>query len=150
MSIQSELAQMWQELLARPDGPMAFRFYLQPLMAIFFALRDGRRDARGQRPAYLWALAKERDHQRRRELLRDGWRSVGKIFLLALVLDLVYDLIVFKALRPVQSLLIATLLALLPYVLLRGPVNRIAQRMRARRTDTVARDDRDQQTRRAA
>ncbi len=125
------LTQMWREIVERPDGPMAFRFYLQPLMAMLFAVRDGIKDAREGRPAYFWALFTDKPH--RSELLRSGWSSVGKIFILALVLDTVYQLLVFRGLRPIQGLLMSVLLALVPYVLLRGPVNRLARALLHRR-----------------
>ena len=32
---------VWQQLIDRPTGPMAFRFILQPAMAMIAALRDG-------------------------------------------------------------------------------------------------------------
>ncbi|HEX5830484.1 MAG TPA: hypothetical protein VFY16_05845 [Gemmatimonadaceae bacterium] len=122
------LARVWQEIAARPDGPLAMRFYLQPLMAIYFAVRDGLDDARAGGPAYFWAIFT--DPARRPALLREGWRSVGKIFLIAVALDLVYQFLVLRGLRPVQGLLVAVVLALVPYVLLRGPANRIARRLR--------------------
>src|SRR5262249_532100 len=112
-----ELTRMWQEIIARPDGPMALRFYLQPLMATLFAVRDGMRDARAGRPLYSWSLFT--DPANRVERLRDGWRSVGKIFFMALVLDLIYELVVLKGLRPAEDLLVATALAIVPYVLIR-------------------------------
>ncbi len=123
-------AEMWREILERPDGPFAFRFYLQPLMATLFAVRDGIHDAKAGRPAYLWSLFT--DPAGRRERLRDGWRSVGKIFMLAIVLDLVYELVVLRGLRPVQGLLVAAALALVPYALLRGPANRLFRRIARR------------------
>ena len=116
---------VWQEILARPDGPLAMRFYLQPLMASIFALRDGLRDARMQRPAYFWGLFTH--PSQRIELLRSGWKSVGKIFVLAAVLDVIYQLIVLHGLRPLQTVVVASLLAIVPYVIVRGPVNRIAK-----------------------
>ena len=61
------------------------------------------------------------------------WRSVGKIFVLALALELVYQILVLHGLRPVQTILVATGLALVPYVLLRGPVNRLARLARGPR-----------------
>jgi hypothetical protein len=118
-------------MVERPDGPMAFRFYLQPLMAMLFAVRDGLKDAHTGQPAYLWALFTDKPH--RRERLHEGWSAVGKIFILAVVVDTVYQLIVFKRLRPIQGLLVAVLLALVPYVLLRGPVSRIARVLLHRR-----------------
>jgi hypothetical protein len=128
------ITQVWREIAERPDGPLAMRFYLQPAMAIFFAVRDGLKDARVGRPAYIWDLFSHPEN--RRELIRDGWKSFGKIFILAAVLDTAYQLIVFHGLRPVQTLLIATMLAVIPYVVLRGPVNRIARRLGGSRSSS--------------
>jgi hypothetical protein len=118
-------------VVERPEGPFAFRFYLQPLMAVLFAVRDGIHDAKERRPAYLWSLFT--DPAGRRERLRDGWRSVGKIFWLAIVLDLLYQVVVLRGLRPVQGILVAVALALVPYVLLRGPACRVFRRLARRR-----------------
>ena len=97
-------------------------------MAMALAVRDGIRDARQGRAAYLWAVVTHRAH--RREFLRDGWRSIGKVFVLAAILDMVYQIIVLKGLRPVETLVIAVTLAIVPYALLRGPVNRVTRRIR--------------------
>ena len=120
-------ARAWHEIVARPSGPMAVRFYLQPLMALVLAGRDGIRDAHRGRPPYFWALFT--GHAPRRELVRDGWRAVGKIFVLAFALDTIYQLIVLKGLRPIEGLVVAAVLALVPYVLMRGPANRLARRL---------------------
>jgi hypothetical protein len=119
------ISNMWQQLAERPSGPMAFRFYLQPLMAIALAVIDGIKDARADRPAFLWTLAT--DPANRAERWRDGWRSIGRVFMLAIALDVVYEIIVLHALHPLESLIVATALALVPYMLLRGPVSRIAR-----------------------
>lgn len=111
------------ELIGRIDGPMHFRIYLQPLMAIFFAFRDGRKDAREGRPAYGWALLTNSEH--RRYLLKDGWKGFRNVFVIAFVLDLVYQFVAIGAFRPLQALLTALLLAMIPYVLMRGPANRL-------------------------
>ena len=121
------LSRLWREIAERPSGPFAFRFYLQPAMAILFALRDGIKDAHDGRPPYLKTLFKE--GPKRSGLMRDGWKSVKKIFLLALGIDLVYQLIVLRGLRPVEGLLVAIALAIVPYALLRGPANRVARRL---------------------
>ena len=60
-------------------------------------------------------------------MLKDGWKSVGKVFVLALILDVVYQIIVTRFVYPGEALVTAVLLAIVPYVLLRGPVNRIAR-----------------------
>jgi hypothetical protein len=110
-------------LVARIDGPMSFRMVIQPFVALFFAFRDGSRDAREGRTAFFWSLFSEPEH--RREMLESGWKSIGKVFILAAVLDLVFQYIVFDHFRPVVALLAGVVLALIPYVLLRGPVTRI-------------------------
>jgi hypothetical protein len=122
------LTRLWHEITARPDGPLAIRFYLQPLMATLFAVRDGVKDAQFGRPPYFWSLFT--DPINRRERLRDGWQSVGKIFMLAILLDLLYEVTVLGGIRPVQGLIVAVVLAIIPYVLMRGPVNRLARRWR--------------------
>jgi hypothetical protein len=119
------LSGIWQELISRPDGPMAFRIYLQPVMSTIYAILNGVKDAREDKHPYFWALFTEPSH--RAELLRDGWKSVRNVFLLAIGMDLVYQILVLKGLRPVQGLLVAAVLALVPYLLVRGPVNRLAR-----------------------
>jgi hypothetical protein len=119
------LSGMWQEIVSRPDGPMAFRFYLQPVMSMIYAIISGMKDAREHKPPYFWAIFTE--PSQRVELLRDGWKSVRNVFLLAIGMDLIYQIIVFKGLRPFEGLIVSVALALLPYLLVRGPVNRLAR-----------------------
>ena len=119
------LSDIWQEIVARPSGKMAFRFYLQPIMAMLFATRDGIRDARAGRPAYFWALFT--DNVNRRVLLRDGWSSIRNVFIVAVIIDTIYQLVVLRGLRPIQGLLVAAVLAIIPYGLLRGPANRLTR-----------------------
>ena len=91
------------------------------------AFRDGWRDAREGQPPYFWALFTEPEH--RRDMLRSGWKSIGKVFIIAIVLDLVFQYIVFHNLSWRGGALIAgVILALVPYLLIRGPVNRVASR----------------------
>ena len=120
-----ELTRTWHELIARPEGPLALRFYLQPIMALIFAVRDGLRDAKQNRPAYFWGMLAQANQ--RRDLMRSGWKSVGKIFVVAMIMDIVYQLLVLRGIRPIQTILVAVTVAIVPYVLLRGPVNRIAR-----------------------
>jgi hypothetical protein len=120
------LTRIFENLIDRVSGPMKFRLILQPLMAIIFAVRSGLKDAKGGRPAYFWALFTDSAH--RRDMLRDGWKSVGRVYILAVVIDVIYQLIVFRWVYPVEALLVAAILAFIPYLLIRGPVNRIARR----------------------
>ena len=95
-------------------------------MGTLFAARDGLRDAREGRPPYLWAIFTHPEV--RHALIRDGWISIGKIIVMAIVLDLVYQLIMFRRIYPVETFDIALIVAVLPYALLRGPFNRLARR----------------------
>ena len=122
-----EMEALWQRFVEnfvnRLDGPLHFRFIVQPLMAVIFAAIDGVKDAKAGKPAYGWAVFSSPEH--RKELLKDGWKHFGKIFILAIVLDVVYQIKVHHAVYPGEILLVALVLAVLPYVLLRGPANRI-------------------------
>jgi hypothetical protein len=110
-------------LFARLDGPLHFRFIVQPLMATLFAIIDGVRDAKNAKPAYFWVLLSTPHH--REKLVREGWKSVGKIFILAIVLDVVYQLKIHPTVYPGETLIVAFVLAIAPYLLLRGPINRL-------------------------
>ena len=116
----------WDHLIGRLDGPLKFRLFLQPIMAVVFAVRDGLKDAREGQPPYFWAIFTQ--PERRGELIRHGWRSVAKVFILAALMDLIYQYLVLGWLYPVASLFIAFILAIVPYLLIRGPVNRILRR----------------------
>jgi len=123
--MEEHLARIWQHLVGRLHGPLTLRLLLQPTMAAIFAIRSGLRDARQDRPPYFWAILSSPEH--RRELLRQGWKDVGKVYLAAIALDLVYSFIAFRRGYPFETLIVAALLALLPYLLVRGPVTRLAR-----------------------
>jgi len=117
-------ARVGEQLVARITGPMKFRLVLQPAMAIFFAVRGGLKDAREGQPAYFWGLFT--DPAERKAALKDGWKSVGKVFMLAIVLDAIYQFIALRWFYPGEAVIVAIILAIIPYLLVRGPVNRIA------------------------
>lgn len=110
------------ELAGRLDGPLHFRFIVQPIMAAIFAFRDGRIDAKKNRDPYLWAILTKPRH--RKFLVNNGWKGISKVFILACVLDLIYQLITERSLNIRQALIVACLLSLFPYTLLRGLTNR--------------------------
>lgn len=115
-------------LVGRVGGPMTFRLILQPTMATLLAVRAGLKDAREGRPAYFWTVIT--DPAQRAELLREGWKSIARVFSLAMIMDLVYQLVVQYWIYPLETLVVAIVLAVVPYVLIRGPVNRLARRWR--------------------
>ena len=121
--------EMWlrfvDNLTDRVSGPMKFRLLLQPLMASIFAIRSGLLDARLGKPPYFWGMFTHPDQ--RADMIHDGWKSVGKVFMLAIVLDVVYQIFVLRFVYPGEALVVAFALAIVPYLILRGLVNRIAQ-----------------------
>ena len=94
-------------------------------MAIIFATLDGIKDAKLGKPPWFWAVATAPEH--RKELLKNGWKHFGKIFILAIILDVVYAWKVQDRIYPLETITVALLLAVVPYMLLRGPVNRIVR-----------------------
>lgn len=123
------MGEIWQRfvenLLGRFDGPFHFRIILQPLMATILAIIGGVKDARLGKPPFLWGVILNAGH--RKELLKDGWKQVARIFILAIVLELIYQPYVLHAFYPGEALVVAFMLAIVPYVVVRGPANRIAR-----------------------
>ena len=64
------------------------RLLLQPMVASIFAVRSGLADARASRPPDSRALFSDPAH--RAEMVKDGWKSVRKVFVLALILYVIY------------------------------------------------------------
>ena len=59
-------------------------------------------------------------------MLKDGWKSVGNRFLLAIVLDVVYQIIAERFVYLGEAIIVAIILAIVPYLVLRGLVTRLA------------------------
>ena len=127
--MEEALRRGWENLIGRSNGPMSFRLIIQPAVAIIFAIRSGLRDARNGQPPFLWTILSNAGQ--RRELLRHGWRDVGTVFIVALILDAIYQVVVHSAIYSIELFLAATILALVPYALLRGLVTRLARRRSA-------------------
>jgi hypothetical protein len=114
----------WENFLARPDGPFSLRFLIHPAIAIAIGVRAGLRDARQGRSPYLWSAVTTPGD--RAALLRGGWMDMQVAFVIAVVLDSLYQLAVNRGIYLGELLFTATLLALVPYALVRGPVARLA------------------------
>ena len=118
---------LWQSFVAnfvnRLDGPLHFRFILQPTMATIFAIMSGIKDAKTGKTPFLWKFITQREY--RWELIKDGWKHVSKLFIVAVILDVIYQVKVFHRFYPIETLVVAFILAFVPYILLRGPVTRL-------------------------
>ena len=77
------------------------------------------------RPAFLGVFIK--DPVERSRLFRSALKDIGKIFIVAVVLDTVYQVMVFRFVYPVQVLIVAVVCAVVPYVLVRGPITLTAR-----------------------
>jgi len=119
----------WHDILARPFGPMSFRFLLQPTMAVIFAIRDGVSDAKFERSPYFWTIVHNRDARRQR--LQEGLKSTARLLLLGLGMDLIYQIAQLHAFYPLEALVVVFGLAFVPYLLMRGPVARVVRRWHA-------------------
>ena len=126
-------------LIGRIDGPLHFRLILQPAMAIWFAVRDGIKDARANKPAYFWNMVAHPSQAG--GLLKSGLEAVAKVICLGLVMDAIYQAIELHRFYPGEAILVVLIVAFVPYVLARGPAGRIAQRL-IRRSAEVERHGR--------
>lgn len=124
------LTRSLEDIVGRASGPMNVRLVIQSTVAAILGVRAGLRDAREGKPPFFWALAFDREH--RHELRRQGRKDIAKVFVAALVLDLVYQWIALPAIYPGQAVVVAVLLAVIPYLLLRAPVGRLFGRRRAK------------------
>jgi hypothetical protein len=119
---------VWRNVIDRPNGALSFRFILQPSVAAFFAIRDGLRDARRNRSPFFWTIFW--NPRERMGRLREGLNATAKIILLGILMDTVYQTLELRTFYPNEALIVALLLAFLPYVVARGLATRIAGRWR--------------------
>jgi hypothetical protein len=130
--------ELWMRITENPSdrvsGPMHLRFILQPVMATLLAIRSGLKDAKADKPPYFWSLIfHPYDPSHRREMTKDGWQSISKLFFAAIALDLIYQFIELPFIYLRQAIIVAFLLAIVPYLVLRGAVTRLASRVMTRR-----------------
>lgn len=124
-AIQEIFSRGMEQLEGRAKGPLNFRLIVTPAVVIVLAIRAGLRDAREGEPAFLWALLTHPTD--RRKLAHSALKDIGKVTILAFVLDTIYQLLVFRAFYVVQALIVAIACAILPYSLVRGPVTRMSR-----------------------
>jgi hypothetical protein len=122
-AVLDALSRVYHDILGRATGPLNFRLVVMPIVVTILAVRAHLRDVREGRPTVLGAFFKNPDARRR--LFRSGLKDVGKVFVVAVVLDTTYQLIVFRWVYPGEVLFIAVVCAIVPYVLVRGPITRI-------------------------
>jgi hypothetical protein len=128
--VEDAVIRGWTNFVHRLDGPLHARFIVQPAVATLLAARAGVRDARAGNPPFFAALCTP---EHRRAWLRRAWSDVGKVFLMAVLLDVAYQVWIQRGIYALELLLTATLLALVPYGLVAGPAACIARAFLAAR-----------------
>ncbi len=129
-AILDTLSRTIEQLIARFDGPLHFRLVIMPTVVTILALRAHLRDVREGEPIFFGAFV--RSPTERRRLLRSGLEDLGRVFIIACVLDTAYQLLALKAFYPGQMLIVAVVCAIVPYFLVRGPILRGVHFLRRR------------------
>lgn len=118
-------SRFWHNIFGRLEGPMTFRFYLQPTMAFIAALADGIRDAKSGHSSFFWTRPGDPATQHGR--LREGMLATARIILLGLSMDIIYQFKEFDRFYPAEAFMMALLLAVIPYFVFRWCIERVAR-----------------------
>jgi hypothetical protein len=118
-------SQFLEELPQRFSGPGRLRFILQPMIAILLGVRGGLADARAGSPPYLFGLVF--DGERRRELMKSGFDTIRILLAMGIILDVVFQLVLYREVHPGAALVVGPILICVPYALSRALTNRAAR-----------------------
>jgi hypothetical protein len=123
----------WSDIADRLHGPMTFRFYLQPAMAFIAALIDGINDARYGHKSFLWSV--HGDPTQHAGRLREGLISTARVALLGISMDAIYQFKALDQFYPAEAVMMALLLAVIPYFIFRWIVEQVAHWWLARHAE---------------
>jgi len=129
-AIFDTLSRTVEQLIARADGPLHFRLVVMPTVVTILAIRAHVRDVKEGNPIFFGAFVTSPTERRR--LFRSGLKDFGRVFIIACVLDTVYQLMALRSFHPGQMLIVAVVCAIVPYFLVRGPILRLAHWLRLR------------------
>jgi hypothetical protein len=115
-------SRVWDDLVGRIVGPMHLRVILQPVMAGILGIRAGLRDAGKNKSSHS---------SQRCNLRRKRGKDVASVFVCAVILDVIYQLIVLHTVYPGEAVLVAIVLGIAPYLLVRALVTRLYRKERA-------------------
>jgi len=97
---------------------------VQPTVAVLLGLRDGKRDSRTAHPPFLLGLVLQGAH--RRALWGSAVASVRDLVAIAIILDVISQLLIFREVHPGAALLLGPILIAVPYSISRALTNRNA------------------------
>jgi hypothetical protein len=114
-----------EDIPRRLTGPGRFRFVLQPLMAIPLGIRSGRDDARTGQLPFLSAVLLH--PLRRRDLLKSAFQVIVNVVLVGILMDSLFQWVLFGTSYPGAALVVGPVLIALPYAVARSLSNRIVR-----------------------
>jgi hypothetical protein len=115
--------QFIEELPQRFTGPGRFRFILQPATAILLGILGGIRDTKAGNPPYLFGLLFTRGY--RREFLRSGVAAIRNLLAVGIIMDVVFQLILYRSVHPGAALVVGPLFICAPYAMSRALTTRV-------------------------
>ena len=118
--------QFLKELPQRFNGPGRLRFILQPVLAILLGIRGGIADAKAGNPPYLIGVLFGAGC--RSELLRTEAEAIGTLLAMGIILDVVFQLIIYRVVHPAAALLVGPILICIPYTVSRSVTRRMARK----------------------
>jgi hypothetical protein len=110
-------------ITARVAGPMSLRFVFQPLVGLMLGVRDGLRDAKAGEPPFIFDLIINREN--RRTKLASLFTSLSKTIIIAIVLDLISQYLIFGQVRISGAIVVAVIILIVPYSLARAITNKV-------------------------
>jgi hypothetical protein len=113
------------DMVARVHGPGRLRFIFQPTVAILLGARDGRKDAQEGATPFLWGLIFHPAN--RPDLLRSALISVRNLVAIAILLDVVSQLLILRMVHPSAALILGPVLIGFPYASSRALTNRFVR-----------------------
>ena len=60
----------------------------------------------------------------------DGWKTLARVILLGVIMDVIYQMMVLRRVYPMELVIVVLLLVFVPYLIVRGPANRLARHWR--------------------
>jgi hypothetical protein len=115
-----------ERIADRFTGPLHLRVILQPLVAIILGIKYGRSDFKKDHPPFFLDIIS--DKLNRNQKLKMAYRSILTPFLIGVVVDAIFQYIVFHKIHLYGTLLAGIVLIAIPYTLSRGFTNRILKR----------------------
>ena len=117
------IGELINRLLARFSGPMRLRFVLQPAMAVFLGVRDGRRDARDGVPPFLYNMLFKPGE--RTAHLASAARGLAIPVAIGVVADAIAQFVLFGSVNGSAAFLWGVGILAIPYAIARELTNRL-------------------------